>query len=160
MWIFSLGGGRNSYRSRCYFPPLCPNSDRKTSQTECSTITVHIDRSLLSRAWSWLRVIFFFPQWFFFGAAPWNMQNPLNRVTINRRRNITDTDYVHSGESRRRVCSSTVFSSPPPQQCGTSPTATTTIWVNIMRLQCICFHFCVFADDHREWIWKRVQRNT
>lgn len=61
------------------------------------------------------------------------------RVTINRRWNITETDYVHSRESERPP-------SPPPT---TITTTIITIWVNIMQLQFICFAYILLFCKQR-----------
>lgn len=71
-----------------------------SSLTDCLIITVYMDRSVLSCAWSWLTVL----RWHWVqNTSEWNMQKPLNRVTINRGWNITEADYVHTRESQQRI---------------------------------------------------------
>lgn len=71
-----------------------------SSLTDCLRITVYMDRSVLNRAWSWLTVL----RWHWVqNTSEWNMQKPLNRVTINRGWNITEADYVHTRESQQRI---------------------------------------------------------
>lgn len=141
----SSTGERSSWRAvgRQELPPDCLSAivsgkllgQRALVSQRGSTARTALcaDRSLLSPG-SWLR--FFFPpflMFFFLVQALWNMQNPLNRAAINRRWNIVETDYVRSGDSRRRSFHSAMFSSPRQ----TPVVAAAPIWVNVMQLRCV-----------------------